>query len=54
MPLISSLKTEGIEGPVAPPGPELEGPKAPWRVADANINRDRAHESQRFSLVCPD
>ena len=35
---------EGGGAPVAAPGAKAEGPKAAWRVADANINRDRAQE----------
>src|SRR5499433_821845 len=35
---------ERVGAPVAAPGPEAEGPKAAFRVVDANINRDRAHE----------
>jgi hypothetical protein len=34
---------EGGGAPIAPPGPEAEGPKAARHVA-ANINRDRAQE----------
>jgi hypothetical protein len=40
---------EGVGASVAAPGPEAESPKAAWRVgdarvADANVNRDRAQE----------
>ena len=33
-----------VGAPIAAPGPEAEGPKAACRVAEANINRDRAQE----------
>ena len=33
-----------VGAPIVAPGPEAEGPKAAWRVAEANINRDRAQE----------
>jgi hypothetical protein len=33
-----------VGAPIAAPGPEADGPKAAWRVAEANINRDRAQE----------
>ena len=43
-PLIPSVKKRVLGLPLEPTCPEAEGPKAPWRVADANVNRDRALE----------
>ena len=42
-PSIPSVKKRVLGLPLAPPGPEAEGPKAAWHVV-AYINRDRALE----------
>jgi hypothetical protein len=35
---------EGVGEPVVASSPEAEEPKATFRIADANVNRDRAQE----------